>query len=320
MNTFGKICLCFSGVALLTGGLYVTGNEIYHYGKSQVKVENKTEDTNLILEKTKADLLLAQTENNNLKIQLKETQDELDEALANGDPEKVADLEDQITTLSLQLEESEVEVTNLTNKFNLLLTIMDKTITSISAEQFDLLGLTSLGGSFFQDCKNLTSVEMSNNITSLGTGVFMNCTALNNVTISTSISTLSTQAFYKCSSLETITIPSSVKTITGMCFQSCTNLSEVIIEEGLKIINDNTFNGCSNLTTLELPSSLERMSSKSLSGSSITTLIFNSETPIEDSSFLTNATNLTTIYVPAEYVELYKTAWTSFADKIQAKA
>ena len=63
-------------------------------------------------------------------------------------------------------------------------------------KRFELLGLTQVGGSWFQKCENLSGIELPSTIKHIGGW-----------------------AFYGCSSLKEITIPAAVETIDASAFQ-----------------------------------------------------------------------------------------------------
>ena len=87
----------------------------------------------------------------------------------------------------------------------------------------------SIGRNAFSSCKNLVSVEMSDNITSIGWGSFSACTNLKNVIISNSVISIDKYAFIRCTSLDNIIIPDSVINIGDFAFDDCENLNNITI-------------------------------------------------------------------------------------------
>ena len=172
-------------------------------------------------------------------------------------------------------------------------------------------GVTSILGNCINDLSGLTSVTIPNSVTTL-TG-FNNCTGLTSITIPNSVTTLN--GFEYCTDLTSITIPNSVTTLTG--FRGCTDLTSVTISNSVTTIGNNSFNGCTGLASVTIPNSVTTIGDGVLSGcTNLTAITILCETPpsIQSSALTSNCP----IYVPANSVDLYKSTWTSFADRIQA--
>lgn len=80
------------------------------------------------------------------------------------------------------------------------------------------------------------------------------------------------------------------------CFIFCTNLKEVTLGSGVKEINLEVFRYCTSLNTLTISATTP---------------------PSLTSSAFSDVSNLTTIRVPENSVDAYKSAWSNFADKIK---
>lgn len=80
-------------------------------------------------------------------------------------------------------------------------------------------GITSIGANFFEECENLSSVQIPNTVTSIGFG-----------------------AFYHCTSLTSVELPVSVKEIGAYAFRACYNLKDISLPPLVKGIQDKTFN------------------------------------------------------------------------------
>ena len=105
--------------------------------------------------------------------------------------------------------------------------------------------------------------------------------------------------FIKCSNLNAIELPSTIKTIGGWAFYGCSSLKEITLPSAVAAIDASAFE-YSGLKTVRC----EGMKPATLG---------------------TNAFNLTsfegfTIYVPAEAVDAYKTAWSNLAQYIKSDA
>ncbi|MBD5399045.1 MAG: leucine-rich repeat protein [Treponema sp.] len=94
-------------------------------------------------------------------------------------------------------------------------------------------GVTEIGSTAFNRCKNLESVTIPASVKSIDkgdsfSGAFFSCTKLKTVTMSNGMENIGEYAFFGCTSLTSVTIPSSVTSIGNESFDKCTNLMNVI--------------------------------------------------------------------------------------------
>lgn len=99
-----------------------------------------------------------------------------------------------------------------------------------------------------------------------------------------------------CESLTSLTIPDSVIEIENSAFSYCSRLTSITIGNGITSIGNKIFSGCSKITTI----TCEATTPPTLGSDN-------------------NLSNIIAVYVPAESVDLYKSAtnWSYYADKIQ---
>ncbi|MBR0303817.1 MAG: leucine-rich repeat protein [Clostridia bacterium] len=98
-------------------------------------------------------------------------------------------------------------------------------------------GVESIGGSFFENCTNLTEVSIPDTVT-----------------------VIKCAAFIGCSSLEAVVLPDSVKEISAEAFRSCIGLTEINLPEGLETIGEWAFQYCTALDSIKIPSTLKEIS------------------------------------------------------------
>ncbi len=180
-------------------------------------------------------------------------------------------------------------------------------------------GVTSIGKDAFGSCSSLASINIPDGVTSIEMLVFAGCSSLTSIEIPDGVTVIGGYAFSSCIALASIEIPSSVLSIGDYAFSGCTSLATLTLSDGLESIGDASFDRCSSLSDIIIPSSVTSISERafrSCSGlQSITVL--NPTPPSIGTTSLSN-TNNCPIYVPAGSVDDYKTAWSRYADRIQA--
>lgn len=201
-------------------------------------------------------------------------------------------------------------------------------------------GVTTIGDSAFRDCSALTAItipdsvttinggafastEITNivipdSVTSIGGEAFYHCLSLTGITLSNNITTISYRLFRECHSLTGITIPNSVTTIGGEAFESCDNLSSVTIPDSVTTIGDYVFYMCRNLTNVTIGNGVTSIGRSAFYSFENYTVTINATTPPTlDGGAIGGS--VTTIYVPSDSVDAYKSAseWSNYASKIQ---
>ena len=178
---------------------------------------------------------------------------------------------------------------------------------------------------------NLTSIEFNDNIKYIGKYAFSS-TDLAELILPASITKIDENAFNACSSLETVNYLGTLSQWLNIEFvnQNANPISRsktlsidegvienLVIPEGVTAIKPYAFYGCTTITSITLPSTITSIGDGAFYILQ-SNVIINSEVPPTLGS---NAIHITSkIQVPAESVEVYKTAWTSYADKIEAIA
>ena len=173
----------------------------------------------------------------------------------------------------------------------------------------------------FNGCTSLVSVDCSGLLGTIPFGryAFANCTSLSTISLPSKATELNIGLFRGCSSLGSVTIPSKVTRIRDSAFSGCTNLSSVTIPNSVTTIDDSVFENCTSLTTVTLPSKTATIGSYAFAGcSGLSYIRILATTPPTCSYSFEYST--CPIYVPAEYVDVYKSTsgWSRYADRIQA--
>ncbi len=102
--------------------------------------------------------------------------------------------------------------------------------------------VTEIGGHAFDNCSELTSIELPYTITTISYSAFSNCTKLTTISLPESVITIGSEAFKNCTNLKNITFPDSLRKIEGSnAFADCPNIENVYIGEGLEYIGESAF-------------------------------------------------------------------------------
>ena len=167
-------------------------------------------------------------------------------------------------------------------------------------------GVTSIGSSAFDSCKNLTSVSIPSGVTSIGSSAFSSCTGLTSVSIPSSVTSIGNYAFISCTSLTSVSIASGVTSIGTEVFAFCTSLTSVSIPSSVTSIGSDAFEYCTNLTSVSIPSGV----------TSIGIFAFAYCVNLKSAVFLGNAPRMTAIVfggTPSDFTIYYFDGATGFS-------
>lgn len=225
---------------------------------------------------------------------------------------------------------------------------ISKTVDMIDLEAFSgCTALTSVtipdnvvefyGGWIFADCISLTSVTMPKAVYIIAERMFYNCSGLTSVTMPEYITyemdsqkTLQRDMFYGCASLSHVTLPINLKTIGARVFAYCRSLTSVgtvgsgasvELPDSVESIGEHAFVWCTGLTTVTIPDKVTSIGGNAFHAcKSLTSVTCLPTTPpsLNWGATFDDCDNLTAIYVPAESVDAYKSAWGNYTNLIQA--
>ena len=146
----------------------------------------------------------------------------------------------------------------------------------------------SIGSNAFNNCDNITMVQIANSVTSIGDGVFYNCDRLSEIDFGDSLTSIGGGAFYRCYSLTDIVFPESLRTIGGEAFRY-SYITSVTFPTALITVDETAFWECPNFSKAYFMDSL----------------------PPYDNNFFTGFH--ANLYVPCQYISNYQEAffWSS---------
>ena len=113
--------------------------------------------------------------------------------------------------------------------------------------EVNLTTATKISDYAFYNCRELTSIVISDSVTSIGSSAFSFCAGLTNITIPDSVTSIGASAFSFCHGLTSITIPDSVNSIGESVFHSCDRLTSITIPDSVKSIDFQAFSVCQEL-------------------------------------------------------------------------
>jgi len=171
------------------------------------------------------------------------------------------------------------------------------------------------------------SIEIGQCVTAIGEKAFLNEIYVTGLTIPSGVTTIESMAFDKVGGSEsvtgfTLTLNEGLVTIGDFAFAACKNLTSVTIPNTVTSIGNGAFESCNKLTTIVIGSGVTNIGNgafvKSSGATPTDSITILATTPPTIVSNTFNTGNDSPIYVPASSVEAYKSAWPTYASRIQA--
>ncbi len=130
-------------------------------------------------------------------------------------------------------------------------TISDLPVTAIGTNAFSSrlsLGSVALPDTVlvfengaFQDCRNLTNLNLPANLTAIGDYAFNACWGISNLVFPNSVTNIGTSAFGSCHNLGTISLPGNLGSIGDHSFNNCFGLTSVAVSDSVRNIGPARF-------------------------------------------------------------------------------
>ena len=196
--------------------------------------------------------------------------------------------------------------------------IQDTSITEYTIES----DVVSIDDSTFIDCQNLTKITICSqrvldNLSKTWLGrlpKILSC----QIILSDDITHIAADAF-KYSRMYSLTMTDSVTSIGHDAFNSCSNVTAITLSKSITAIESWTFVNCNDLLSLDIPESVTTIGNHAFdTRGDLKSITFRRTEPIDSSTFIGSLPSATIIYVPESALETYKTAWSAYANRIQA--
>lgn len=170
---------------------------------------------------------------------------------------------------------------------------------TIQNSKGDSLAVIEIADNAFQNCEDLTSVEIPKSVTSIGTGILRGCSNIREITVSgenvnydsrgacNAIIEKSTSKLV--AGCQTSRIPDDVKIIGKNAFAGCTTLTDVTFPSGLTEIEDYAFYGCTGLSSIEIPANVQKIGGSAFGRCSLDTITVDEENEVYTSGDNCNA-------------------------------
>ena len=168
-------------------------------------------------------------------------------------------------------------------------------------------GVAVISGNAFSDCENIKSLILPESLTAIGNNAFDH-SGLTNIVLPENIKSISMFTFWGCEDLISVVLPEGIQNIGKQSFQDCTSLIDIVLPDNVESIGYNTFDGCASLREIVIPAKVNEIGEYAFRECvSLTEITFKGELPpkIEDNSF-DFCSALQTIFVPVEGEENYR--------------
>ena len=185
-------------------------------------------------------------------------------------------------------------------------------------------GTRLIADNIFQNCQSLKSIEIKDGLTTISKRAFFLCENLKYVTIPNSVASIEEDAFGFCKSLDTIILGEGVKFIGEYAFEG-SMIKKIILPKNLYKIGKSAFAYCNDLEDITIPQNVYYIGENAFFGCEEirnVTCLPNNPPSIGDNVF-TYRTNFQyrilpnmKIIVPCTSVNLYRNAWSDYAQRI----
>jgi hypothetical protein len=180
--------------------------------------------------------------------------------------------------------------------------------------------VTTIGVDAFKGKTNLQQVMIPSTVDTIDDNAFSGCTSLVDFSVPMSVVSINDNAFRDCIQLNKIMLPNNLTTLGSYAFSGCKNFPSINIPQYITIIPTGCFYDCDGMTDIYLPENVRLIQSKAFGecGGLVNFTCYATEPPAIYSDTFSGMNEELKIYVPAASVNLYKAAWSAYANNIVA--
>ena len=159
--------------------------------------------------------------------------------------------------------------------------------------------ILSIGTGAFKNCNSLISIVLPSGIKSIGDCTFCSCKNLASFSLPDGITNIGDSAFYECESLDSVLIPINVITLGNSVFCKCENLVSVNLSESITEIGYSAFMDCRNLLSIVIPNNVKKIGNGIFRNcTNISSVILGDSVKYVSKSAFWECNNLDTIALP----------------------
>ena len=126
------------------------------------------------------------------------------------------------------------------------------TLETVIMQEKDGYGVEHIGYGAFMECRNLTTVQMSNTVEIIDSQAFYYCTNLKNINLSTSLDIIKNYAFAGCNSLTNVKLPEGLTTVNPYTLDRVLNMETIEISSSVSSISGTSFSSCDKLSNIKI--------------------------------------------------------------------
>jgi hypothetical protein len=180
--------------------------------------------------------------------------------------------------------------------------------------------VTTIGADAFKGKANLQQVMIPSTVDTIDDNAFSGCTSLVDFSVPMSVVSINDNAFRDCIQLNKIMLPNNLTTLGSYAFSGCKNFPTINIPQYITIIPTGCFYDCDGMTDIYLLENVRLIQSKAFGecGGLVNFTCYATEPPSIYQDTFSGMNEELKIYVPAASVNLYKAAWSRYADNIVA--
>lgn len=261
-----------------------------------------------------------------------------------GDNSTLIDLiERDITSINIPSGVTKIGTSAFAYCRNLASITLPNTVTEIASQAFNSSvitainipsSVTTIAGAAFYECGRLARVDITDlsawcniafgdnssitNPLQAAHHLYLNGTEITNLVIPNDITEVKNRTFQGGSNFTSLTLHDGITAIGNYAFYECDKIKSLTLPNSITKIGVQAFYDSGLTGEVIIPNSVTELGYNAFSNTGITSFIINNTTPIQIQQYQNPFNESGIIYVPAESLNLYRTAtgWSAFKSRI----